>query len=429
MNAPLRALAALRRALGGGGGKLWSTAKPKLLGLAFLAVVFGLVALSIGFYNKSFTKVTTVTLETDRIGNSLGQNADVKLRGLLVGEVRKVRSTGTGAVMTLALKPGQVRLIPADVQARILPKTLFGEKFVDLVVPPDQPPGVPAIKGGDVIGQDRSRTAIELGKVFDDLVPVLQTVQPGTLSASLNSVATALQGRGDALGDNLARAGDYFAKLNPVLPDLNTDISKLADLADNLNAAAPDFFRLLANSSAVSDNLVREQGQLRSFLQATTGFASTTQRVLAANEDDLVRLGKVGRPVLETVRDNGQQLPYLFHGLTELTPRINAALGGEGPYLHIKAQFVKDRGAYTLPADCPTYPGAAGPNCPAAKRADPSNGAISPVSFLNPAGTSAEQAQIAAVVGPAAGLAPGDVPGLADVLYGPALRGSEVSLS
>ncbi len=429
----MRLLAALRGSLGGalGGGsrRAWKGAKPKLLGLSFLAVVVGLVGLSISFYNKAFTNVTMVTLETDRIGNSLGQNADVKIRGLLVGEVRAVRSTGEHAVMTIALQPGQTRLIPVNVLARIAPKTLFGEKFVDLVVPKDQPAGVRAIRAGDVIPQDRSRTAIELGQVFDDLVPLLQTVQPAKLDSTLTSIATALQGRGDALGDNLVRVHDYFRQLNPALPDLNADISKLADLADNLDAAAPDLFRMLTVSSAVSDNVVREQGQLRSFLTKTRGFTDTAARVLQRNEGDLIRVGKVGRPVLETVRDNGQQLPYIFQGLTELTPRINDALGGQGPFLHINAQVVKDRGPYVRQQDCPNYANrdAVGPNCPDYKPGS-TNGATT-VDFADPAGSAAEQAQIASVVGPAVGMVPGDVPGLADVLFGPVLRGTQVSLS
>lgn len=417
--------------LSGAGRRFVRGAKPKLLGLGFLAVVGGLIALSIAFYAKTFTPTTDVTLEADRVGNQLGQQADVKLRGLIVGDVRSVRSTGTGALLKLALKPEMTKLIPNDVQARILPKTLFGEKFVDLVVPAGQPTGVPAIKAGDVIPQDRSSTAIEIGKVFDDLVPVLQTVQPAKLNSTLSSIATALQGRGDALGDNLVRAQKYFKGFNPALDDLNTDISELADLADNLNGAAPDFFRLLANSSAESDNVVKFQPDLIGFLKGTNGFATTATRVLANNEQGLVTLGKVSKPILTTVRDNGTFIPYIFQGLTQLTPRINDALGGQGPYLHIRAQVVKDRGPYVLPEDCPTYVDgeALGPNCPGYKKGA-TNGAVTPTADMaDPSGTRAEQDQIAGIVGAATHQPTGQVSGLADLLYGPALRGTEVSYS
>ena len=37
-----------------------------------------------------------VTLKTDSIGNQLAPPADVKLRGMIVGEVRNVSSNGAG---------------------------------------------------------------------------------------------------------------------------------------------------------------------------------------------------------------------------------------------------------------------------------------------------------------------------------------------
>ena len=55
---------------------------------------------------------------------------------MIVGEVRSVSSDGRKATIDLALQPRTVGLIPANVSARLLPKTLFGEKFVDLVLPP-----------------------------------------------------------------------------------------------------------------------------------------------------------------------------------------------------------------------------------------------------------------------------------------------------
>src|SRR5688572_13263171 len=96
-------------------------------GLAFLIVLALLVGLSIAFYTKALTPVVMVKLQSDRVGNQLSTHADVKLRGLLVGEVRRIESSGEGATIHLALDKDLVRQIPSDVSARLLPKTLFGE--------------------------------------------------------------------------------------------------------------------------------------------------------------------------------------------------------------------------------------------------------------------------------------------------------------
>jgi acyl dehydratase len=144
-----------------------------------------LVGLSVASFQKRFTSVVMVNLLTDRIGSQLQTSSDVKIRGLIVGEVRSIETTGKGATLRLALKPEMVDLIPANVSARLLPKTLFGERFVDLVAPTGA--SGRHIAKGDTIGQDRTSVAIELERVFEDLLPLLRTVplnapSPGFMS-------------------------------------------------------------------------------------------------------------------------------------------------------------------------------------------------------------------------------------------------------
>ncbi|HEX6921868.1 MAG TPA: MlaD family protein, partial [Actinomycetes bacterium] len=126
----------------------------RVYGVVFLLVLAMLVGLTVAIYQKAFVDVVHVTLETDRVGNQLAPPADVKLRGVIVGEVRHVSSDGKRAKVDIALEPRLAGLIPANVSARLLPKTLFGEKFVDLVVP--ERASAARLGEGDVIPQDRS---------------------------------------------------------------------------------------------------------------------------------------------------------------------------------------------------------------------------------------------------------------------------------
>jgi ABC-type transporter Mla subunit MlaD len=106
--------------------------KQQLAGLLFLGVLAGVVALSIALYQKAFTPVVMVELKASSIGNQLSKGGDVKARGLLVGDIREVSTDGAGATIRMALKPQAAEQIPSDTRARLLPKTLFGEKFVSL---------------------------------------------------------------------------------------------------------------------------------------------------------------------------------------------------------------------------------------------------------------------------------------------------------
>ena len=80
--------------------------KTRLAGLVFLAVLAGLLSLSIAAYKQVFTKVTLVTLDTDHTGDQLQLQSDVKLRGILVGSVRKISTYNVPAATASSPRPG-----------------------------------------------------------------------------------------------------------------------------------------------------------------------------------------------------------------------------------------------------------------------------------------------------------------------------------
>ena len=104
-------------------------------GVVFLSVIALLVWLSIAIYNKTFDSSTVVTVKADRAGLQLAKFGDVRINGVLVGRVDKIDQDGEQAEITLAIDNDAARKIPANVSVRILPTTLFGQKFVALVRP------------------------------------------------------------------------------------------------------------------------------------------------------------------------------------------------------------------------------------------------------------------------------------------------------
>jgi virulence factor Mce-like protein len=461
--------------------------KRRLQGVAFLVVVAALLGLTVAIYNKSLPWQSSdhVTLEADRIGNQLVVPADVKLDGVLVGRVSGVSTSGSVAKLNLQIAKDRIKEIPADVVARILPKTLFGEKFVDLVIPPGAPPDGPSLKAGDVIHQDRSSTAIELQTVFNDLVPLLRSLNPAQLSITLSNLATALRDRGDALGRNLSLVNDYFTRFNKDLPNFNHDISALADLASNYADATPDLLAMLRNFSVNARTITEKKDVYAQFLAGTSGFASTAADVFGQNANRLIELANVSKPVLALYAKYSVVLECLPNGLSIYDrTRLEQAFG-QGPYLHITLTPVGNRGSYkpsdrplksditslTLPPNCfglphgkhglhpiySRYPGdhpsdnyacagyTAPPTCPTV--APPSAAATSgagsrkksknAVTSLLPhvdtsgtVGTPEEQDFVSGLLDPLLGGDGTRAPaGLSDLLVGPMLRGMAVSVS
>lgn len=404
----------------------------RLSGVAFLVVLATLVWLTIALYQKAFTPVVKVSLETDRAGNQLSAPADVKLRGLVVGEVRKVRATTEGAVLDLALDPDRVDLIPRDVRAQLLPKTLFGEKYVELVIPPDA--SADRLRAGDVITQDRSSVALETQRVLDDLQPLLRSLKPVELSLTLNALSTALRDRGDALGANLARTGRYVRALNPAVPTIGADLGGLADFADTVSAVTPELLTTLDNLAAGSRTLVQERRQLDTFLARTQDFADTTRELVARNEAQLVALSRDSLPVLQLFARYSPEYGCFLKGLADYHPILEKTFGGLQPGLHLTLEFVEDQGGYS-PGQEPKYRDARPPYCdglpnpavpaPDRKFDDGYQTSTTPTprkaSF---AGSSA----LALVAAPVLGVAADEVPDVVGLLLGPLAGGNTVAL-
>ncbi|WP_327637891.1 MCE family protein [Kribbella sp. NBC_00482] len=434
----------------------------KVLGVAFIGVLVFLLWLTYAFYAKVFTKTVNVELKTSHIGLQLNEHADVKLRGIIVGEVRGVSTDGDEATVDLALKPDQVAEISAAVSARILPKTLFGEKYVALV-PPSGAEG-PPIKAGDVISRDKTAVGIEIEKVLNDALPLLQAVDPADLNATLNTLATALEGRGAEIAGTLTQLDGYLKKLNPHVPKLMDALAKLTQVSDIYGDATPDLVRALRNLTITGNTVVEKQKQLQQFFVDVQNLSTTGDTFLKANEDRVIRLGQVTRPVLDLLERYSPEVPCFLKVMTDTAPILNDTF--RDGRLNINLELITNQPTPYEPNELPVYKDHRGPTCVGKNYSHPGS-KPGPYTQENPApyitgddgvigdhnknqrfpldvklnrampgfamdtqgvGSPAEQKVIDSVVGPEMGVAANDVPDLTTLMVGPLLRGGQVNL-
>jgi phospholipid/cholesterol/gamma-HCH transport system substrate-binding protein len=415
----------------------------RLLGLAFVALLAAAVALSVAVYRKAFTPVTWVTLRTDHTGMQLSRGADVKVRGVIVGEVRDLTADGDKATLRLALDPELSERIPANVSARLLPKTLFGEKFVELVPPGGGAPGAP-IRDGAVIEQDRTETAVELERILDNALPLLQAVKPDRLAATLGALAYALEGRGERLGQDLVTLEDLLGQLNEEMPTIAADVRLLAETLAVYDGAAEDILAILRDATVTATTIVDQRAQLAGFLADTADLADTTRAFLDRHGDRIIRLGQVSRPVLELLAVYSPEYPCLLSGVVGLQPQADAVFAGGR--MHITLEITKDGGKYQAGRDEPVYGARNGPSCrglpgPAVPAHEtPVNDGYDygatrgPLPLAAPismgfAGTPEEAALVKPLVAAATGRPADRVPDVAVLLWGPLMRGAVVSAS
>ncbi|HVK30533.1 MAG TPA: MCE family protein [Nocardioides sp.] len=433
--------------MSGGLGRL----RDALLGIGYVALV---AALGLGTwltYNQAFTDRADIRLTTGTLGNALQKGSDVKLNGVPVGKVTDIEPREGGAELTLALKPDVLDELPTTTTARLLPKTLFGERYVALVAPRG---AGGTLEAGDTIRQDSSAAAVELEEVFDELLPVLQAIQPDKLSATLGELALMLRGNGDDIGTTLASWGDYLAKLNPLTPQLADDIAALGRVAETYADAAPELVDALDAMTTTSQTLVDQQTQVEDLFAAVIVAADETDDWLSANSDTVIALSHESRRALEAVAPYATQFPCLFESLRDFIPVMDKVLGKgtDEPGVHVVLNVTPSRGKYVLGRDDPTWASTGAPRCPyqdgsvkpASQRrvagaeseperippppSDRVRDAFATSLGLGEANSPAENRLIAELMAPEAGVSPADYPTWGSLLVGPLLRGAEVEV-
>jgi phospholipid/cholesterol/gamma-HCH transport system substrate-binding protein len=313
-----------------------------MLGVVFLIAIGLLIALSIAIYNKAFQTVDTVTIRASRAGLQLERYGDVRVHGVLVGQVRKVDQKGTKAVITVAVSPASAKNIPENVGVQILPTTLFGQKYISFTDPKN--PSSKHLSDGDVIPASRVSTNVELSKLLADLFPLLRAVRPADLNATLNALATALEGRGEQIGESLVRLDSYLTAIQPHLGTFRKDLVALADVTHTYAIATPDLLRLLRNATVTSRTILDKRNQLGAFFDDVAGVASTTSTVLDQNEDGIIRFGHLSRPMMKLLDTYSPEYPCLIKGLDRYTGRLRKIFRNNRIYQKLELGATQKRG-------------------------------------------------------------------------------------
>ncbi|RYJ00158.1 MAG: MCE family protein, partial [Actinomycetales bacterium] len=234
--------------------------------------------------------------------------------------------------ITLAIKPEDIGRIPRDVSAQIIPKTLFGEKFVSLI--PDANRGPESLQAGDTI--TRAKVPIEVEELLNDLYPLLDAVDPANLSYTLSAVAQALDGRGAKLGQTLVKANSYLRDINPEVPQLVDDVIKLGTVSDGYADAMPEIGRLLKNSVTTGNTIVAKRTQLAAFFDEGTRLANTLTRFTKDNGATLEKLASQNADILGISAQYSSAFPCFLGGMATLLPRLDSVFRGNTVHIDLK---------------------------------------------------------------------------------------------
>ncbi|TMF58538.1 MAG: MCE family protein [Chloroflexi bacterium] len=203
-----------------------------LVGIGFIAANMGLS----GPWSKGFALQAAFDS-----ANGLVPQAEVRVSGVHVGRVLEITGDGGGgSLVKMELSPGiQLR---QGTRAMIRPKTLLGEKFVELIRPTGS--GAAYLESGATIPRSQTGQAVEIDDILNAMDP--QTRQ--AMSQSFQQLGVALDGR----------AADINATIGP----LDATMTNLRPLARVGEARQQELDRILTNLNTIMQALADEQDQL-----------------------------------------------------------------------------------------------------------------------------------------------------------------------
>src|SRR5215472_2691835 len=287
----------------------WVKLRRRLVGVVFLLVFALLIWLSLALYHKAFTPVSTVTLYTNSVGNEMHTGAEVMVRGVQIGQVQSITADGTGARLQLAIQPGMVPRLPANVTALMVPTTLFGERYVDLLI----------------------------------------------------------HAHGKQLGQTLVQLSSVLHRYNPHLPALDNDIKQLAGVARTLNAASPDLLQALDDFTVTSQTLTSEQASFSALYSTVTTASDDIRAFLDTNSNNIISLSTASTATLQILARYSPEFPCVLTDLKNFVPAADKLLGKgtNQPGLHVQAVIlpVYANARYLPGVDTPKYGDDLGPHC------------------------------------------------------------------
>jgi phospholipid/cholesterol/gamma-HCH transport system substrate-binding protein len=326
------------------------------MGVATVAAIVAIVAFAATLFRGGLAESAPVTVISPRAGLVMNPDAKVQIRGVQVGKVASIEPLPDGeAALHLAMDPKRLNAIPSNVLVDIASTTVFGAKYVQLISPPD--PSPESLRAGQVL--NAQHVMVEINTVFEELTSVLSKIDPPKLNEALGGIASAVNGRGEKIGQMLTDLDAYLAKIEPSLPALNHDLETAPPVLQAYGDAAPDFVTVADNSARISETIVDQQQNLDAALVSVTGLADIGNDVLGQNRQPLTNVLHLLVPTTDLLNKYNQALWCALGGMVSASQRPPL----KEPGVVVLAGFLWGQERYRYPMDLPKAGATGGPQC------------------------------------------------------------------
>jgi phospholipid/cholesterol/gamma-HCH transport system substrate-binding protein len=327
-----------------------------LAGAASVVVIAAVVALSAVLFAGGFTRSVPVTVLAARAGLVMNPDAKVEIRGVQVGKVASIEELPDGqAALHLGIDPAHVTAIPANVDVEIASTTVFGAKYVQLVLPADPSPA--SVHAGQVFSA--RHVTVEVNTVFQRLTKLLDAIDPMKLNEALGAISSAMGGRGAEMGRTISDLDAALARLQPSLPTMAHDLATAPAVLGAFADAAPDLVHVADNATQLSRTVVEEQRNLDALLISAIGLGDVGGSVVADNHTSLATMLHTLLPTSDLLHSYHD---VLYCGIAGMLP---LAMGPPppDPGVSILVGLFWGKERYRYPGNLPKVAAKGGPQC------------------------------------------------------------------
>jgi phospholipid/cholesterol/gamma-HCH transport system substrate-binding protein len=224
-------------------------------------------------------------------------NDNVKIAGVVVGKVSKVKVVDGRAQVTFKVRDG-VKLA-TDTTAAIRWRNLLGQRYLYLY------PGTAAtvLRAGDRVTLTRS--VVDLGELFNRLGPIVKAIDPQQVNAFLDAVVGGLDGNEEKL---------------------RVALDNLASLAGTLGARDQAIGRLVENLDTVTGTIAARDREIRTILDNLLLIATTFSEHTDVLDNAVTQLGTFSDNLGSLLQNNRAEVDRTVTNLAKIIELVRTKL-------------------------------------------------------------------------------------------------------
>jgi virulence factor Mce-like protein len=249
--------------------------------------------------------------------------------------VTTVRVEGNNVRVRMRLK--QSVPVPADVRATIVPKSLIGDRYVQLF--PVWTDGVPRARDGDVIPLERTDIPVEPDEALAALKKFLDTLDPQATGSLITNLAGDLGGNGQRLNDALKGASNLVATLAAKDEQLVHLIDHFDRFTQTLRTRESELGRTMELFATTTDLLAQERRTIESLVANLSSVSTNAFDLVSEHRVRLDRDLTILTRVLQSVRANLGQVEQVLDAGPILVTGIKGAYSKQYHRLDLRTQI------------------------------------------------------------------------------------------